>query len=82
MRVCIRSGKKGFQLILPTSLFLNRFAAAIVVKMMKSKYPSLKINTKDLNKLVTAIKRYKRKHKRLEIVDIRSNNGDKVLIRL
>lgn len=82
MKVFIKSEKKKILIILPTALFLNRLTATIATKIIKSKQPSIDISTKDFMKLIHSIKKYKQRHKRWEVVNISSVDGENIFISL
>lgn len=82
MKILIKAEKTKFFIILPTALLLNRAAASIVAKIIKTKFPNIDIGTMDFIKLIHTIMDYKQKHGRLEIVNIRSADGEVVYISL
>lgn len=82
MKVYIKSEGKGFFILLPTALFLNRLTAAIAVKSIKSKYPPVEISAEDFMKLTRVVKEYKRKHGRLELVNIITADGEVIYVSL
>jgi len=82
MKVVIKSEKTRIFILLPTALFLNRLTATIATKIIKSKQPSIDISAKDIMELINSIKKYKRKHKRWELVNISSADGENVFISL
>lgn len=81
MKVVIKSEKKNFFIIIPTVLILNRLTANISAKIIKSKCPTIDINSKDLIKLINSIKKYKKKHKHWELLNIISADGEIIFIR-
>lgn len=80
MKVVIKSENKKFGIILPTELILNRLTATIAIKIIKSKWPSIDISTKDSMKLINSIKKYKQNNKHWELINISSADGDIVYI--
>ncbi len=82
MKVVIKSEKTKIFILLPTALFLNPLTATIATKIIKSKQPSIDISAKDIMELIDSIKKYKRKHKRWEVVNIISADGENVFISL
>lgn len=82
MKVYINSNKKKFFIILPTALFLNRLTATIASKVLKSKYPEFFIEAKDFMKFIFAVKKYKKTHKHICLVDVSSHDGEKVYVSL
>ena len=82
MKVVIKSEKTNLFIILPTSLILNRLSATIAIKIIKSKQPSIDISGYDFKKFINSIKNYKRQHKRWEVVNISSADGEIVFVSL
>lgn len=82
MRVIIKSDRARFAIVLPTALFLNRLSSAIATKIIKSKQPLLDISIDDFMKILKVIKTYKKKYKRMEIINIHTANGDVVYLSL
>lgn len=82
MKVVIKSEKRKVVLLWPTALLLNRLTARIVLRILKSQCPEMEVSREDMMKWMQVIKAYKRKHKRLEVVDIRTSQGEVVYVRL
>jgi hypothetical protein len=82
MKVVIKSENKKFAIILPTALILNRLTATIATKIIKSKWPSIDISTKDFMELINSIKNYKKSNKYWELLNISSADGEIVYISL
>lgn len=80
MKIIIKSNEKKFFIILPTALILNRLTAIIATQVIKNKWPSIDISTKDFIKLIHSIKKYKKKNKHWEVLNISSANGEFILI--
>lgn len=80
MKVVIKSENKKVGIILPTAFILNRLTATIAIKIIKSKWPSIDISTKDSMKLINSIKKYKQNNKHWELINICSADGDLVYI--
>lgn len=81
MKVVIKTKEFKLFILLPTSLLLNHFSIIIVTKIIHKKWTTLSLQTNDLIKLTHIIKAYKRKHKYIEIVDMKMANGDIIYIR-
>ena len=82
MKVVIHSEKKKLFILFPTTLLLNRFTAAIATKMIKRKWPSIDISTRDSLKLIATIKEYRKNNKHWELIHISFASGDIIYIRL
>lgn len=84
MKVVIQLEKKKFFIIMPTSLWLNRFFVRMGIKLLKQVDPTAELEVEDIMKLVNVIKKYKdtQKHKRWEVVDIHTASGERVYISL
>lgn len=75
MKVVIQSEEKKFFIILPTAFILNRLTAIIATQIIKNKWPSIDISTKDFIKLIHSIKKYKKNNKHWEVLNISSADG-------
>lgn len=81
MRIHIKeSDGKNISLRLPNRLMLNGLSAVLLSKASKRK--NLNISAKQLRILFRAIKKYKRKHPKWELIEVHDHNGDSVEITL
>lgn len=77
--------KGGIKLWLafPTCWLANKTVAKIVIKALEGRTGPQPVVTKEqMERLTAEIRRMKRKHPRLILVDVRSSNGDIVKIKL
>ena len=80
MKVVIQSEEKKFFIILPTVFILNRLTAIIATQIIKNKWPSIDISTKDFIKLIHSIKKYKKNNQHWEVLNISSADGEIISI--
>ena len=83
MRIRIKSkDEKNINLVLPTSLVLSDLTALIAANAInkKAETKECKISSRDLCKLMAAMRKIKKKYGRFELVDIQSADGDIVKI--
>lgn len=80
MKIYIKSEEKHFSIIFPTAMLLNRCVSAILLKSLKKKCADITLTRRDLVELIKALKHYKRKHGALELVNIKSADGETVII--
>lgn len=80
MKVVIKSEEKKFFIILPTVFILNRLTAIIATQIIKNKWPSIDISTKDFIKLIHSIKKYKKNNQHWEVLNISSADGEIISI--
>jgi hypothetical protein len=77
MRISIRSeNKRGFFLILPTSLFTNPISMHFIKKYVKIDG----LNPAHIKQLVKELKNFKRYNGRFELVNIESHDGTNIKI--
>lgn len=85
MRIYVREqeGKK-INIAIPTGMVLNRLTAGVVKKCIAryDKSDNVNINSSDINILFKEIKKFKRKHPKMPLVEVESKNGDRVHIKL
>jgi hypothetical protein len=85
MRIYVREqeGKK-INIAIPTGMVLNRLTAFAAKKCIAKydKSDNVNISAADINRLFYEIKKFKRKHPGLPLVEVESKNGDRVYIKL
>ena len=90
MRIQIHSDSKNINLVLPSWLVFSDLTAAIAAKVIRKQDKEEKEESddgylpsrRDLCRIMRELRKYKRKYGHLDLVDVQSADGDKVLIRL
>lgn len=85
MRITIQSpGEKTIKLAFPTRLIFNSLTAKIGAASIKKHVSTeeANISSDDLKRFIKEIHRIKRKYPNLELLNIESDDGEKVIIRL
>ena len=81
MKIIVKSDDhKNIKLLFPTGLLLNNITAIFVHRAMKKKGISIRIG--HLRTLMKVLKRYKRKHKNWNLVEVNSSDGNYVQIKI
>ncbi len=81
MKIIVKTDEhKNISLRFPTGLLLNNITAIFIHRAMKKKGINLKFG--HLRALMKALKRYKRKHKNWNLVEVSSSDGDYVLVKI
>lgn len=75
------SNGKTIKLMFPTRFLFNSITATIGTKII-CKYVQKDVSSHDLRRFAREVNRMKKKHPRMNIVDIESVDGDIVQIRL
>lgn len=80
MRIRVKDEDTNLRLWMPTGLLLSRPIAAAVAKGARDK--GIPLTGRQLNTLFKAIRRYRKAHRDWVLVEVDSQNGDKVLVKL
>lgn len=84
MRICVREheGKK-INIAIPTGMVLNRLTACAAKKCIKkhSQSDNADIRSADINRLFCEMKKFRRKHPELPLVEVESKDGTRVYIK-
>lgn len=80
MKIRIRSREGNFHLPIPTGLVLNGLTASLLPQVCSEM--GLKLSKQQAKNLIFALKQFRRTHKDLVLVEVRSADGDEVLIKL
>lgn len=83
MKISIRTEEHTIKIPLPNGIFLNRLSVKYVARMI-SKYSNtnLKLTSKQLSKLASALRHSKKTLCGLPLVHVKSSDGTEVLIYL
>lgn len=79
MRLTIKTGHFRLYLMLPTCLVLNRLALAIALRALR---PYVTLPPERRPELLRQLRRVRRQCRGLPLVDIRTAEGEKILLRL
>ncbi len=85
MRIYVRENKgRKIRLAIPTSMVFNRLTAGAARKCIAKHDQSDNVNISagDINKLFFELKRFKKKHPDLPLVEVESKDGTRVCIKL
>ena len=81
MRIKVSDGERfRMDLPLPTGLVLNRVGAAFACKALEER--DIHITTGQMMKLMNAIKDYKKHHPEWCLVEVKSQDGEYVMVKL
>ena len=80
MRIHIKGNGIRFLLLLPTGLLLSRPIAAAIAKSSRGK--GFALEGKQLHVLFKAIKHYRKNHRDWVLLELESNSGEKVYIKV
>ena len=82
MRISVKESEgKGINIVLPTGMVLNRLTAAVICRTLR-KHSDLRITSRQAMVLIKEVKRCKRRNPGWNLVEVKSSDGDDVLVRL
>lgn len=81
MKIIERNGEgANIKFMFPTAVFINRFTASLVPRLMKAH--GISITRRQAAILVKALRESKRRHRGWKLVEIRGDDDDYVEIRI
>ena len=78
MRINICDGDDSFKIAIPNGLFLSNCAAFGLHRMLKKK--GINIKTRNIRKLMKEIRKYNKKNGSWELVQINSDDGERITV--
>ena len=83
MRIFIKTDdlKKGINLIIPNSLMFNLVSALFVKKIINKHIPQGKLKYSDIRKISSILRRMKKNHPGMALVDINTSDGTVIKIK-
>lgn len=82
MQIIIKSKELNLHLFFPTALVFNSLTLGIFLRTLKKSVPRIQMNQKVTQNFVRELKRIKKRYGRLELVNVESAEGEKVIVRL
>lgn len=80
MRIKVKSSDAHFSLIIPTSFICSKLGVKLISRYcIKDKG---KLSDIQIREMAAALKKFRKKHRDWVLVDVRSNDGERVLIKL
>lgn len=80
MKISIKSDKLKMVLRFPTGLVINRFTAGIIRKSLKKK--GIHLSRKQTVLFIKELKRYKKKHRDWNLVEVTESGTNSVIIKI
>ena len=80
MKISIKSDKLKMVLRFPTGLVINRFTAGIIRRKLKKE--GVLLTRKQTVLFIKELKKYKKKHRDWNLVEVEENGGNKVTIKI
>ena len=80
MKISINSGDTKFVFRFPTGLVFNRLTAGIVCKKLKKE--GIHLTRKQTILFIKELKRYKKKHRDWNLVEVEGSDEDSVIIKI
>ena len=80
MKIFIKDDKSEMTLCFPTGLVINRLTAGIVCRSLKKK--GIHLSRKQTVLFIKELKRYKKKHRDWNLVEISENDTNSVIIKI
>ena len=80
MKISIKSDKLKMVLRFPTGLVINRFTAGIVCRKLKKE--GIHLTRKQTVLFIKELKRYKKKHRDWNLVEVEENGTNSVIIKI
>ena len=80
MKISIKSDKLKMVLRFPTGLVINRLTAGIIRRSLKKK--GIHLSRKQTVLFIKELKRYKKKHRDWNLVEVTENDTNSVIIKI
>lgn len=81
MKIVVKSTEgPNIRLLFPSGMVLNRFAAGLAPKYLKDQ--GITITKEQARHFIKELNRYRRHHPKWVLVEVRSAEGDEVMIKL
>ena len=80
MKISIKSDKSKMVLRFPTGLVINRLTAGIIRRSLKKK--GIHLSRKQTVLFIKELKRYKKKHRDWNLVEISENGTNRIIIKI
>lgn len=83
MRILIKTDglKKGINIIIPNSLIFNSASALFVKKIINKHIPQWKLKYSDIRKISSLLRKMKKNHPGMALVDINTSDGTVIKIK-
>lgn len=84
MRIIVKSQEaKNINITLPTGLIFNRIILSIALRALNKEMPknNIRLKQKDKRQIIKLLRRMRRKHPNLELVNVESSDGDIVKVK-
>ena len=83
MRIIVKNGNHtDVNLIIPTSLILNRVSILVLQQICKKQNVELPLSKKQLIDFMKVVRKYKRRHLNWKLMEVESVDGERVEISL
>lgn len=80
MKISVKSGDSKIVLRFPTGLILNRLTAGFVCRKLKKE--GINLTRKQTVLFIKELKRYKKRHRDWNLVEVQESGGGNVIIRI
>lgn len=80
MKISIKSDDLKLTLRLPTGLILNRLTAGIVCRKLKKE--GIHLTRKQIVLFIKELKKYKKKHRDWNLVEVEESDEDSVIVKI
>lgn len=84
MKIIVKSQEaKNINITLPTGLIFNRITLSIALRALNKEMPknNIRLKQKDKRQIIKLLRRMRRKHPNLELVNVESSDGDIVKVK-